>query len=98
MIIIGEFDLNIKTMIDWIDLGPPRPGSWTLLGLITFSYKSFLFNYIIKIDAHKIEYQPKKKHLFETIIHRKQTRINNTVHFLTNSKLNDEIKKLITKN
>jgi hypothetical protein len=60
MIIIGEFDLNIKTMIDWIDLGPPRPGSWTLLGLITFSYKSFLFNYIIKIDAHKIEYQPKK--------------------------------------
>jgi hypothetical protein len=39
-----------------------------------------------------------KKHLFETIIHRKQTRINNTVHFLTNSKLNDEIKKLITKN
>jgi hypothetical protein len=60
MIIIGEFDLNIKTMIDWIDLGPIRPGSWTLLGLITFSYKSFLFNYIIKIDAHKIEYQPKK--------------------------------------
>jgi len=30
-------------------------------------YKIFLFNYIIKIDAHKIEHQPKNNHLFETI-------------------------------
>ena len=55
-------------MTDLIDLGPPRPGSWTLLGLVTFSYKPFLFNYIIKIYAYKIEYQPIKRHLFETII------------------------------
>ena len=80
-------------MTYWINLSPPRPRLWTLLDLVTFSYKPFFFNYLIKIDYHKIEYQPIKKHLFETIIHRKQTRINNTVHFLTNSILNDEIKK-----
>ena len=45
-------------MTDLIDLDPPRPGSWTLLGLVTFSYKPFFFNYIIKIDAYKIKYQP----------------------------------------
>ena len=33
-----------------------------------------LFNYMIKINAHKIEYQPKNRHLFETIIPRKQTK------------------------
>jgi hypothetical protein len=84
-------------MTDLIDLGPPRPGSWTLLGLVTFSYKPFLFNYIIKIYAYKIEYQPIKRHLFEIIINRKQTRINNTIHFLTNSILNDEIKNKFKK-
>jgi len=51
-----------------MNLASPRPGSWTLLGLIMF----FLFNYMIKIDANKIEHQPKNKHLFETIIPRKQ--------------------------
>ena len=70
-------------------MAPSRPGSWTLLGLTTF-----LFNYMIKIYAHKIDHQPKNRHLFETIIPRKQTKINNAVHFLTNLILNDEIKKI----
>jgi hypothetical protein len=56
-------------MTDWIDLATPWLGWWTLLGLIIF-----LFNYMIKINAHKIEYQPKNRHLFETIIPRKQTK------------------------
>ena len=30
--------------------------------------KKKLFDYMIKIDAHKIEYQPKNKNLFDTII------------------------------
>jgi hypothetical protein len=37
------------------------------MDLITF-FKIFLFNYTIKIDAHKIEHQPKNKHLLMTII------------------------------
>jgi len=45
-------------------------------------------------NTHKIEHQPKNKHLFKTIIPRKQTKSNNTVHFLTNSILNDKIKIL----
>ena len=53
----------------------------------------FLFNSMIKINAHKIEHQYKNKHLFKTIIPRKQTKINNVVHFPTNLILNDEIKK-----
>jgi hypothetical protein len=48
---------------------------------------------MIKIDTHKIEHQPKNRHLFETVIPRKQTKINNTVNFSINSILNDEIKK-----
>jgi hypothetical protein len=39
---------------------------------------------MIKIDAHRIEHKPKNKHLFQTIISRKQTKINNVVHFSTN--------------
>jgi hypothetical protein len=53
---------------------------------------------MIKIDANKIEHQPKNKHLFETIIPRKQKKkkkkFNNAIHFSTNSILNDEIKKI----
>jgi hypothetical protein len=49
---------------------------------------------MIKIDAHKIEHQPKNKYLFETIISRKQTKISNTIYFSTNLILNDEIKKI----
>jgi hypothetical protein len=45
-------------------------------------------------NTHKIEHQPKNKHLIETIIPRKQTKSNNAVHFLTNSILNDKIKIL----
>jgi len=69
-------------MTNWIDLAPSplRPGSWTLLGLINFCI-IFLFNYMIKIDTHKIEHQPKNRHLFETIIPRKQTKINNAIQF-----------------
>jgi len=48
---------------------------------------------MIKINVYKIEHQPKNKHLFKIIIPRKQTKINNTVHFLTNPILNDEIEK-----
>jgi len=62
------------------------------IGFNKFLY-IFLFNYIIKIDTHKIEHQPKNRHLFETIIPRKQKKINNAVHFPTNPILNDEIKK-----
>jgi hypothetical protein len=46
---------------------------------------------MIKTYVHKIENQPKNRHLFETIIPRKQTKINNAVHFSTNQILNDEI-------
>jgi hypothetical protein len=49
---------------------------------------------MIKINAHKIEYRPKNRHLFEIIIPRKQTKINNAVHLPTNPILNDEIKKI----
>jgi hypothetical protein len=49
---------------------------------------------MIKIDTHKIEHQPKNRHLFETVIPRKQTKINNAVNFSINSILNDEIKKI----
>ena len=48
---------------------------------------------MIKIYTHKIEHQPKNSHLFETIIPKNQTKINNVVHFPTNPILNDEIKK-----
>jgi hypothetical protein len=48
---------------------------------------------MIKTNAHKIEHQHKNRHLFETIILRKQTKINNTVYFSTNLILNDEIQK-----
>jgi hypothetical protein len=48
---------------------------------------------MIKTYAHKIEYQTKNKHLFVTIIPRKQTKINNAVYFPTNPTLNDEIEK-----
>ena len=46
-----------------------------------------------KINTHKFEHQSKNRYLFETIIFRKQTKINNAVHFPTNPILNDEIKK-----
>ena len=46
---------------------------------------------MIKTNAHKIESQPKNRLLFETIIPRKETKINNAIHFLTNPILNDEI-------
>jgi len=48
---------------------------------------------MIKINVHKIEYRPKNRYLFEIIIPRKQTKINNAVHLPTNPILNDEIKK-----
>jgi hypothetical protein len=47
---------------------------------------------MIKINAHKIEHQPKNRHLFETIIPRKQTKINNALHFPSNPILNDKNK------
>jgi hypothetical protein len=43
---------------------------------------------MIKIDAHKIKHQLKNRHLFKIIIPKKQTKINNTVHFLSNPILN----------
>jgi hypothetical protein len=48
---------------------------------------------MIKIYTHKIEHQPKNSHLFETIILKKQTKINNAVNFPNNPILNDEIEK-----
>jgi hypothetical protein len=50
---------------------------------------------MIKIDIHKIENQPNNRHLFETIIPWKKIKINNAVYFLTNTILNDKIKKKI---
>jgi len=58
-----------------------------------FFYIIFLCNYMIKIYSHKIEHQPENRHLFETIIPRKQTKINNAIYFSTNLILNDEIEK-----
>jgi len=51
------------------------------------------FNNMIKTNTHKIRHQPKNRHLFETIIFKKQAKINNAVYFSTNSILNDEIEK-----
>jgi len=48
---------------------------------------------MIKIDTNKIENKYKNRHLFETIIPRKQTKINNVVHFPTNPILDDKIRK-----
>jgi hypothetical protein len=47
---------------------------------------------MIKTKAHEIEYQPKNRHLFEIIIPRKQTKINNSIHFSINPILNNKIK------
>jgi hypothetical protein len=47
---------------------------------------------MIKTNAHKIEQQPKNRHLFEAIIPIKQTKINNTLYFSSNLILNDKIK------
>jgi hypothetical protein len=46
---------------------------------------------MIKIDTHKIEHQLTNRHLFETIIPRKLTKINNAINFSTNLILNDRI-------
>jgi hypothetical protein len=40
---------------------------------------NFIFNYIIKIDAHKIKYQLKNRHLFETIILKKKISIMQSI-------------------
>jgi hypothetical protein len=63
------------------------------IGFNIFLSIIFFFNYIIKIDAYKIKHQPKNRHLFEIIIPRKQTKINNVFRFPINPILNDEIKK-----
>jgi hypothetical protein len=49
---------------------------------------------MIKTNTYKIKHQPKKKHLFKTIISRKQIKINNAIHFSTNLILNYEIEKI----
>jgi hypothetical protein len=75
-------------MTYWINLDLLRFGLWILLDLI-ICFIIFLFNYIIKIDAYKIE----------IIISRKQNKkINNVVYFSINLILNDEIKKKIKNN
>jgi len=43
---------------------------------------------MIKIDADKIKHQLKNRHLFKTIIPKKQTKINNAVNFSSNLILN----------
>jgi len=48
---------------------------------------------MIKTNAHEIEHQPKSRHLFEIIIPRRQTKINNAIYFSINPILNNEIKK-----
>jgi hypothetical protein len=48
---------------------------------------------MIKTNAHKIDHQYKNRHLLETIIPRKQIKINNVVYFSTNLILNNEIEK-----
>jgi hypothetical protein len=48
---------------------------------------------MIKTYAYKIKHQSKNRHLFETIIPEKQTKIINVVHFSTNLIVNHEIEK-----
>jgi hypothetical protein len=48
---------------------------------------------MIKTNAHKIDHQYKNRLLLETIIPRKQIKINNVVYFSTNLILNNEIEK-----
>jgi hypothetical protein len=50
-------------MTDWIDLDPSAP---QVMDYIRFN-NFFLFNYIIKINAHKIKYQPKNRHLLRQL-------------------------------
>ena len=52
-------------------LDQPRPSATRVMNSIGFN-NFFLFNYMIKTDAHKIENQPKNIYLFETIIPKKQ--------------------------
>jgi hypothetical protein len=78
-------------MADWIYSSPPQPKLWTLLGLISFFYKLFLFNYIIKIDVYKIEHQPKNTLIWDNYHHRKQTKINHVIYFSINLILKDEV-------
>jgi len=54
-------------MTDWIDIGCPVTRFMNSIGFNNFFY-IFIFNYIIKIDAHKIKREPKSRYLFETII------------------------------
>jgi hypothetical protein len=54
-------------MTDWIDIGCPVTRFMDSIGFNNFFY-IFIFNYIIKIDAHKIKREPKSRYLFETII------------------------------
>jgi len=51
---------------------------------------------MIKTNAHKIKRQPKNKHLFETLIPRKQTKIK--VTFSTISILKNKIDNFFLKN
>jgi hypothetical protein len=55
---------NIETITDYIDLGPRTT---QVMDSIKFN-NFFLFNYIIKKYAYKIQCQSKIKHLFKTII------------------------------
>jgi len=89
----NNFLKNIETMTDWIDFVSPATQVMNSIGFNIFLSITFFFNYIIKIDAYKIKHQPKNRHLFEIIIPRKQTKINNAFRFPTNPILNDEIKK-----
>jgi len=77
-------------MTDWIN--PPPIQIMDSIGFNNF-FIFFYYNYMIKTYAHKIERLSKNRHLLETIIPRKQTKINNVVHFPTNLILNEEIKK-----
>jgi hypothetical protein len=73
-------------MTYWIDI-PLATWVMDFIEFNNFLY-IFLFNYMIKIYAHKIKHQLKNRHLFKIIIPKKQTKINNTVHFLSNPILN----------
>jgi hypothetical protein len=49
---------NIEITTNWINLGPLITRVMNFIGFNNFFFKLSLFNYMIKIDACKIEYQP----------------------------------------
>jgi hypothetical protein len=59
---------TIETMKYWINLNPLANHVMDSIEFTNLFFIKYFFNYIIKIYSNKIENQPKKKKLFETVI------------------------------